>query len=71
MTVNKGADQTVQMSRLVCAFVVCMQQSQGFPEKAILLVHFLYPVEYGMIQIVGVHKFCQYLHFQSKPLINL
>ena len=58
MTVNKGTDQTVKMSRQVCVSVVCIQQSQGFPEKAILLVHFLYPVEYGMIQIVDVHKFC-------------
>ena len=26
---NKGTDQTVQIYRLVCAFIVCMQQS-GF-----------------------------------------
>ena len=26
---NKGADQTARMRRLVCAFVVCKQQSQG------------------------------------------
>ena len=26
---NKGADQTARMHRLVCAFVVCKQQSQG------------------------------------------
>ena len=25
---KKGADQTVHLRRLVCAFVVCMQQSQ-------------------------------------------
>ena len=28
---NKGADQTAQMHRLVCAFVVRIQQSQVFP----------------------------------------
>ena len=27
---NKGADQTARMRRLVCAFVVCKQQSQDF-----------------------------------------
>ena len=27
---NKGADQTAQMRRLVCAFVVCKQQNHGF-----------------------------------------
>ena len=27
---NKGADQTARMRRLVCAFVVCKQQSRGF-----------------------------------------
>ena len=27
---NKGADQTVRMRRLVCAFVVHKQQYQGF-----------------------------------------
>ena len=27
---NKGADQTAQMRRLVCAFVVRKQQSHGF-----------------------------------------
>ena len=27
---NKGADQTARMHRLVCAFVVHKQQSQGF-----------------------------------------
>ena len=27
---NKGADQTARMRRLVCAFVVRKQQSQGF-----------------------------------------
>ena len=27
---NKGADQTASMSRLVCAFFVCKQQSKGF-----------------------------------------
>ena len=27
---NKGADQTARMRRLVCAFVVCNRQSQGF-----------------------------------------
>ena len=26
---NKGADQTARMRRLVCAFVVCTQQSQS------------------------------------------
>ena len=26
----KGADQTVPMDRLVCGFVVCMQQNQVF-----------------------------------------
>ena len=28
MAIKKGADQTVQMHMLVCAFVVHMQQSQ-------------------------------------------
>ena len=27
---NKGADQTARMRRLICAFVVRKQQSQGF-----------------------------------------
>ena len=27
---NKGADQTARTRRLVCAFVVCKQQSQDF-----------------------------------------
>ena len=27
---NKSADQTAQMGRLVCAFVICKQQSQCF-----------------------------------------
>ena len=27
---KKGADQTARMPRLVCTFVVCEEQSQGF-----------------------------------------
>ena len=30
---NKGADQTAQMCRLVCALVVRKQQSQGFSHR--------------------------------------
>ena len=30
---NKGADQTVRMRRLVCAFVVSKQQIQGFSRR--------------------------------------
>ena len=30
---NKGADQTAQMRRLVCAFVVSKQQSQLFSRR--------------------------------------
>ena len=30
---NKSADQTAQMGRLVCAFVVRKQQSQGFSHR--------------------------------------
>ena len=32
---NKGADQTVRMRRLVCAFVVCHQKSQGFSRQGL------------------------------------
>ena len=28
---KKGADQTVQMRRLICAFVVCIRHKTGFP----------------------------------------
>ena len=27
---NKGADQTMQMGKLICSFVICLQQSQVF-----------------------------------------
>ena len=30
---NKGAEQTARMHRLVCAFVVCKQQSQDFSRR--------------------------------------
>ena len=45
---NKGADQTVRMRRLVCAFVVRKQQSQGFSKEAHVMLkpcHRLYHVE--------------------------
>ena len=33
---NKGADQTARMCRLICAFVVHKQQSQGFSDRGLL-----------------------------------
>ena len=33
IVINKGADQAAQVRRLVCAFVVRKQQSQGFSHR--------------------------------------
>ena len=33
IVINKGADQAAQVRRLVCAFVVRKQQSQGFSRR--------------------------------------
>ena len=32
---NNGADQTVEIRRLICAYVVCMQQSQVFSQWSV------------------------------------
>ena len=32
---NKGADQTVEMRRLICPFLVCIQQSQVFSQWSV------------------------------------
>ena len=38
---NKGADQTARMRRVVCAFAVCMQQSQFFSKGSHRLEKYL------------------------------
>ena len=35
-TNNRGADQNVWMYRLVCVFVVCMQQHQVFSQRGVI-----------------------------------
>ena len=57
---NKGADQTVLMYRLVCTFVICMQQNQIFSQRGSNDVD----IKRSGVKEVKIHQ--SYHHFSNQ-----
>ena len=55
---NKGADQTARMRRLVCAFVVRKQQSQGFRVEANMLLNSGLRMTTGLAHTLYMYSVC-------------